>query len=177
MDHKEIASFNQSDILYKNHKVKPQVVSGISASMLYASSVSPDNVVSPKTTPVNSNYVKSSASSSNIYSSPGGMHVSREADYPDSTMTNRGIPSADSNQSEHTNNLDVGKIQEPQDFGQYFQEEYCTASTLDGSHQSADIIANVDNIPGNMEKSEEEEDGDNDDMLGCVFAFSEEGKS
>ncbi|CAM8926059.1 unnamed protein product [Rhodiola kirilowii] len=174
MYQKQGAIPHQSVVQPKNPSVKAQVASGIAATMLCGSSISPDNVVSPKETPVDNRHVKSSLSS-NFGLPSGGRNSSIEANSTNSSMTSRGTLNADSDCSESTNNLGERAIQEPLDFGPYFHEEYCTASALDGSHQSADIIANVDNSPGNMEKSEEDEDANNDDMLGAVFAFSEEG--
>uniref|UniRef100_A0A7N0UT80 Autophagy-related protein 18h n=1 Tax=Kalanchoe fedtschenkoi TaxID=63787 RepID=A0A7N0UT80_KALFE len=158
----------------KNRNAKAQVASGIASSVPYGSSMSPDNVVSPKVNLVDSSHLKSRSPSSNNSLPCGGISVYKEVDSTNNRMIGGGTLYADSNCSKSTNKLNEGAIQEPLDFGQYFHEEYCTASTLDGSHQSADIIANVEN-PGNVEKSEEDEDGNNDDMLGAVFAFSEEG--
>lgn len=48
-------------------------------------------------------------------------------------------------------------------------------SSLSECHESAEVSFVDNNIsPCDLEKSEE--DGDNDDMLGGVFAFSEEGR-
>ncbi|RDY06603.1 Autophagy-related protein 18h, partial [Mucuna pruriens] len=58
------------------------------------------------------------------------------------------------------------------DFEQFFQEGYCKASV--DCHESTEVITDVDcSSPCGREKSDE--DGDNDDMLGDVFDFSEEG--
>ncbi|KAJ4719540.1 Autophagy-related protein like [Melia azedarach] len=70
------------------------------------------------------------------------------------------------------------------DFEHFFQEESCKASALIGCHESTGVVTDVESssTPCEKEKSEEdvdndksEEDTDNDDMLGGVFAFSEEG--
>ncbi|XP_057423501.1 autophagy-related protein 18h isoform X2 [Lotus japonicus] len=63
-------------------------------------------------------------------------------------------------------------IQDSPEYGQFFQEGYCKASV--DCHESTEIATDVDcSSPCGREKSDE--DGDNDDMLGGVFAFSEEG--
>lgn len=63
-------------------------------------------------------------------------------------------------------------IRDSPDFEQYFQEGYCKASV--DCHESTEVITDVDcSSPCGREKSDE--DGDNDDMLGDVFDFSEEG--
>ncbi|XP_014513827.1 autophagy-related protein 18h [Vigna radiata var. radiata] len=63
-------------------------------------------------------------------------------------------------------------IRDSPDFDQFFQEGYCKASV--DCHESTEVITEVDcSSPCGREKSDE--DGDNDDMLGDVFDFSEEG--
>ncbi|XP_020233954.1 autophagy-related protein 18h isoform X1 [Cajanus cajan] len=63
-------------------------------------------------------------------------------------------------------------IRDSPDFEQFFQEGYCKASV--DCHESTEVITDVDcSSPCGREKSDE--DGDNDDMLGDVFDFSEEG--
>ncbi|KAF5192968.1 Autophagy-related protein 18h [Thalictrum thalictroides] len=63
---------------------------------------------------------------------------------------------------------------DPLDFGQYFQEEYCKASELDESRDLTEV-ADADSSSSHCEKEKPEEDEECDDMLGGVFAFSEEG--
>jgi len=57
------------------------------------------------------------------------------------------------------------------EFPQYFHEGYCKVSEIDECRELADADSSCS--PGGREK--QEEDGDNDDVLGDVFAFSEEG--
>ncbi|KAF8392516.1 hypothetical protein HHK36_022859 [Tetracentron sinense] len=64
----------------------------------------------------------------------------------------------------------------PLDFGQYFQEEYCKASEIDECHELTEVATDADSSNSHYEREKPEEDGDNDDMLGGIFAFSEEGK-
>ncbi|XP_024031449.1 autophagy-related protein 18h isoform X2 [Morus notabilis] len=80
-----------------------------------------------------------------------------------------------SNRSDTSMNiLDEAQVHDSLDFEQFFQEGYCNASALSGCPESTEVVTDVDSSsPCDREKCEE--DGDNDDMLGGVFAFSEEG--
>ncbi|OIW07130.1 hypothetical protein TanjilG_10103 [Lupinus angustifolius] len=63
------------------------------------------------------------------------------------------------------------------DFEQFYQEGYCKAS-VDCDESAAEVATDVDcSSPCGREKSDDDEDGDNDDMPGDVFDFSEEGTS
>lgn len=63
-------------------------------------------------------------------------------------------------------------IRDSPDYEQFFQEGYCKASV--DCHESTEATTDVDcSSPCGREKSDE--DGDDDDMLGNVFDFSEEG--
>ncbi|CAJ2628632.1 unnamed protein product [Trifolium pratense] len=63
-------------------------------------------------------------------------------------------------------------IRDSPDYEQFFQEGYCKASI--DCHESAEVTTDVDcSSPSGREKSDE--DGDDDDMLGDIFDFSEEG--
>ena len=75
------------------------------------------------------------------------------------------------------NSLDEGPVHDSLDFEQFFQEGYCKASADSECPESAEVVTDVDSSssPCEREKSEEDGDNDNDDMLGGVFAFSEEG--
>ncbi|KAG9457502.1 hypothetical protein H6P81_002010 [Aristolochia fimbriata] len=61
------------------------------------------------------------------------------------------------------------------DFAQYFHEGYCKISELDDCHELPEVVTDVDSSSSHCEREKPDEDGDNDDMLGGVFAFSEEG--
>lgn len=82
-----------------------------------------------------------------------------------------------SNRSDLSMNIiDEGLVHDSLDFEQFFQEGYYKASPLSDCRDTAEVITDVDSSsPCDREKSEE--DGDNDDMLGGVFAFSEEGRT
>lgn len=61
------------------------------------------------------------------------------------------------------------------EFTQYFQEGYCKISELDDCRELTEAVTDADSSSSHCEREKPEEDGDNDDMLGGVFAFSEEG--
>ncbi|KAL2942241.1 Autophagy-related protein 18h [Bienertia sinuspersici] len=81
-----------------------------------------------------------------------------------------------SNRSDFSMNVaDESSVPDPLDFGGYFQEEYCKAAPLDEIHELSEVVTDVDSSSSPREKEKSEEDGENDELLGCVFAFSEEG--
>ncbi|XP_030503217.1 autophagy-related protein 18h isoform X2 [Cannabis sativa] len=81
-----------------------------------------------------------------------------------------------SNRSDLTmNSLDEGPVHDSPDFEQYFQEGYCKASAESDCPESNEVVTDVDSSSSPCDGEKCEEDGDNDDMLGGVFAFSEEG--
>lgn len=97
------------------------------------------------------------------------------------SVNSRG-PSDDSNVSSNRsdlsmNILDEGPVHDTLDFEQFFQEGYCKASAMSDCHESAEVVTDVDSSSSPCDREKCEEDGDNDDMLGGVFAFSEEGES
>ncbi|KAL6610199.1 hypothetical protein ACP70R_040168 [Stipagrostis hirtigluma subsp. patula] len=61
------------------------------------------------------------------------------------------------------------------EFTQFFQEGYCKISELDDCRELTEAVTDADSSSSHCEREKPEEDGDNDDMLGGVFAFSEEG--
>jgi hypothetical protein len=63
------------------------------------------------------------------------------------------------------------------EFTQYFQEGYCKISELDDCRELTEAVTDADSSSSHCEREKPEEDGDNDDMLGGVFAFSEEGNT
>lgn len=79
---------------------------------------------------------------------------------------NNVVSSDGSNRSDSSMNIADG-------FGHDFQEDYCNALTEDKSREIREI-SDVDAKSGCHQRSKSEDDGD-DDMLGGVFAFSEEG--
>ncbi|XP_050223494.1 autophagy-related protein 18h [Mercurialis annua] len=93
--------------------------------------------------------------------------------------SNSGVTSDASNTSSNRSDLsmniiDEGPTNDSLDFEQLFQEGYCKVSAMNACLEATEVSFTGNNSsPCDLEKSEE--DGDSDDMLGCVFAFSEEG--
>ena len=71
------------------------------------------------------------------------------------------------------NVADESSVQDPLEFGGYFQEEYCKAAPLDENHELSEVVTDVDSSSSPRDKEKSEEDGESDELLGCVFAFSE----
>lgn len=64
----------------------------------------------------------------------------------------------------------------PVDFQPGCQERHCKAVDLDECGRSTEVVTDdVDSSNSHCEKEKPEEDGENDDFLGGIFAFSEEG--
>ncbi|XP_077240607.1 autophagy-related protein 18g-like isoform X2 [Tasmannia lanceolata] len=66
-------------------------------------------------------------------------------------------------------------LQNPLDSAQYLREDYCKISELDDCRDLTEVVTDADSISSHCEREQPDEDGDNDDMLGGVFAFCEEG--
>lgn len=89
-----------------------------------------------------------------------------------------GVSNVSSNCSDFSMNIvDEGSTQDPLGFGGYFQEEYCKGAPLDESHEMSEAVTDVDSSSSPRVKEKPEEDGEEeeDEMLGGIFAFSEEG--
>lgn len=105
-----------------------------------------------------------------------GRTITKETQSSNSGGTSESINTSFNCSNLTLNSLGEGLSNDSPDFEQFFQEEYCKALASSESHESAEVVTDIDsnNSPCDREKSEE--DGDNDDMLGGVFAFSEEGR-
>ncbi|XP_059652573.1 autophagy-related protein 18h-like [Cornus florida] len=123
-------------------------------------------------------YIVNSPSSPKRGSLSTERTIAREVQSSNSVVTSEGSNTSSNRSDLSMNILDEGPLHEelhdPLYFGQYFQEGYCKASIHDDCCESTEV-PDVDcrSSPCNKEKSDE--DGDNDDMLGGVFSFSEEG--
>lgn len=128
---------------------------------------------------IQESYVVNTPSSPKSSALSTGGSAPREVQSSSSVLTSE-ISNTSSDRSDLSMNIIDEPVHEdmhdPIDFGQYFEEGYCKASSHDESPELTEAITDVEssnNSPCDKEKSEE--DGDNDDMLGGVFAFSEEG--
>ncbi|MQM04845.1 hypothetical protein Taro_037650 [Colocasia esculenta] len=63
-----------------------------------------------------------------------------------------------------------------QEFAGYFRNGYCEVSELNGCPGTVEVATDADNSCSHCDKEKPDEDADGDDLLGGVFAFSEEGK-
>ncbi|RWR76612.1 autophagy-related protein 18h-like protein isoform X1 [Cinnamomum micranthum f. kanehirae] len=68
-----------------------------------------------------------------------------------------------------------GDSHNSRDFAQCFHEGYCKISELDDCRELAEVVNDADSSSSHCEREKPEGGGDNDDMLGGVFAFCEEG--
>lgn len=86
------------------------------------------------------------------------------------------VSNTSSNRSDSSMNImDEGLTHGSLEFEPYFQEGYYQASAVNKCCDSVEAAADVDSNSNPCEREKSEEDGDNDDLLGGVFAFSEEG--
>ncbi|XVF31267.1 hypothetical protein REPUB_Repub16aG0130900 [Reevesia pubescens] len=105
----------------------------------------------------------------------GGRTVAKEVQFPDSGGTSD-VSNTSSNRSDLSMNLlDEGPVNDSPDFEQFFQEEYCKALPLSACRELTEVVTDVDSSSSPCDREKSEEEGDNDDMLGGVFDFSEEG--
>ncbi|XP_039029230.1 autophagy-related protein 18h-like isoform X2 [Hibiscus syriacus] len=85
------------------------------------------------------------------------------------------VSNTSSNRSDLSlNMLDEGPVNESPDFEHFFREEYCKVLPSSACVEPSELPTDVDSnsSPCEREKSEE---GDNDDMFGGIFSFSEDG--
>ncbi|XAR52540.1 hypothetical protein NMG60_11020672 [Bertholletia excelsa] len=105
-------------------------------------------------------------------------NISREFQSSSSVVTSE-VSNTSSNRSDLSMNiLDEGPMhedmQEPLELGQYFEEGYCKVTCHSGCPDLTEVTdGGSSNSPCRKEKSEEY--GDDDDIHGGVFSFSEEG--
>ncbi|XP_062001935.1 autophagy-related protein 18h isoform X2 [Rosa rugosa] len=88
-----------------------------------------------------------------------------------STLTG-GSLAADGTIAQEVHLVNSGGANESSNF---FQEGYCKASPLSNFPESTEVVTDVDSSNSPCDREKCEEDGDDDDMLGGVFDFSEEG--
>ncbi|KAI7984290.1 Autophagy-related protein 18g [Camellia lanceoleosa] len=68
------------------------------------------------------------------------------------------------------------RLQNIVDFGPFFREGYCKVLELNGCHKVTEVVPDhVNCSEKNCESLNPEDDGENDELLGGMFSFSEEG--
>ncbi|KAM0947731.1 putative transcription factor WD40-like family [Dioscorea sansibarensis] len=82
---------------------------------------------------------------------------------------------AQSSSSEITEQVGTVDSFNSMEFTQYLHEGYCKISELSDCCELTEAVTDVDSSSSHCEREKPEEDGDNDEMLGGVFAFCEEG--
>ncbi|GMH10453.1 hypothetical protein Nepgr_012294 [Nepenthes gracilis] len=116
-----------------------------------------------------------------LVNSPSSKNDSLSAEsMPEEVSSSNNIETSDTsnvsfNSSDFSMNIvDEGSGQDLIDCGRHFQEEYCKALPLDECLEVAEVIPYVDSSNSPCDKKSEE-DGESDEMVGGVFAFSEDG--
>eukprot|EP00257_Ricinus_communis_P001771 XP_002512315.2 autophagy-related protein 18h [Ricinus communis] len=162
-----------------NSAVGEEEISAMASPFLYRSSLNKDSgSVSLKKSEMGVSPEDSSSMDSNLTSLTSGSLSAGRAITKEVQSSNSGLTSDASNASSNRSDLSMNIIDEGPtidslDFEQLFQEGYCKVSALNECHESTEVSFAGNNCSPDLEKFEE--DGDNDDMLGGVFAFSEEG--
>lgn len=125
-------------------------------------------------------YIVNSPSPPKSESPSAGETNARDVQSSNSALTSQ-ASNTSSNHSDMSMNIpnDEGPIHEdmcdPVDFAQYFKEGYCKASTNNESSELTELVTDINSSNNPCEKEKGEDDRENDDMLGGVFDFSEEG--
>lgn len=123
--------------------------------------------------PVDFNSMDSNVTSLTNISSSTGRTIAKEVQSSNGVVISEASNTGSNCSNLSMNIIDEGPTNESLDSGFFFQEGYCKVMPLSECPESTEVSFLDNNIsPCDLEKSE---DGDNDDMLGGVFAFSEEG--
>ncbi|XP_074331836.1 autophagy-related protein 18h-like [Apium graveolens] len=100
-----------------------------------------------------------------------GGNISEEV-FSSSSVVTGDVSNTSSKRSDSSINILEDLVHEDM---QYFQEGYFKSTNLDKYNQFNEHITEVDRSTSHCNKANCDEDADSDDMLGGVFAFSEEG--
>ncbi|MCD9639045.1 hypothetical protein HAX54_023325 [Datura stramonium] len=164
-------SMEESDGLRSSsYTVAPQV-----SKKLQAALESSPNILSS----VEESYAVNSPSPSKSESFSTGGTSAREVHSSNSVITSEASNSSSNRSDMSMNIIDEQTVHEdicdPVDFGQFFQEGYCKASTNNELNEFTELVADMDSSGSPCNKEKPDDDGESDDMLGGVFDFSEEG--
>lgn len=129
---------------------------------------------------VEESYVVNSPSPPKIESFSTGGTSAREVQSSNSVITSEASNSSSNRSDLSMNIIDEQTVNEdicdPVDFGRFFQEGYCKASTNNELHEVTELVADMDSSSSPCNKEKPDDDGESDDMLGGVFDFFEEGE-
>lgn len=128
---------------------------------------------------IEESYVVNSPSPPKSGSFSTGGTSAREVQSSNSVITSEASNSSSNRSDMSMNIIDEQTVHEnicdPVDFGQFFQEGYCKASTNNELNEVTELVADMDSSSSPCNKEIPDDDGESDDMLGGVFDFSEEG--
>ncbi|XP_060218007.1 autophagy-related protein 18h-like [Lycium barbarum] len=150
-----------------------------SSSFTLAPQVSNKAQAALESSPVEDPYVVNSPSPPKSESFSTGGTSAREVQSSNSVITSEASNSSSNRSDLSMNIIDEQTVHDnicdPVDFGQFFQEGYCKASTNNELNEVTELVADMDSSSSPCNKEKPDDDGDSDDMLGGVFDFSEEG--
>lgn len=79
--------------------------------------------------------------------------------------------------SDETEFVEVASAMQNEGVGISFKDGHCKTQVHDGSDVLTEVVTDdVDSSSSHHEREQLEEDGENDEILGGIFCFSEEGK-
>lgn len=109
----------------------------------------------------------------------GTSVTSRERDNAGFGVSDGSAPVPDQHAPGKSNFLEVPSIMhEAGVVGQSFQDGHCKTLEHHGSNALTEVVTDdVDSSSSHHEREQPEEDGENGEMLGGMFAFSEEGRN
>ena len=165
-----------------NSNAGEEGISMQASPILYESSINNDSCsVSFKQTQMgaspseNSNFVNSNVTSLTKGPHTAGRMIAKQVQSSESGVTSEASNISSTRSDLSMNSIDEGPANDSLDIELFFQEGYCKASELNECQESTGVLAFVDNSSSPCDVDKSEEDGDDDDMLGGVFSFSEEG--
>nr|XP_016496316.1 PREDICTED: autophagy-related protein 18h-like [Nicotiana tabacum] len=166
----ELSMEENDGLRSSSYTVAPQVSNKVQAGL----ESSPNILCS-----VEESYVLNSQSPPKIESFSTRGISAREVQSSNSVVTSEASNSSSNRSDMSMNIIDEQTVHEdicdPVDFGQFFQEGYCKASTNNKLNEVNELVADMDSSSSPCDKEKPDDDGESDDMLGGVFDFSEEG--
>ncbi|CAN4111207.1 unnamed protein product [Withania somnifera] len=166
----ELSMEDSDGLRSSNYTVASQMSKNVQAAL-----ESSPNILSS----IEESYVVNSPSPPKSGSFSTGGTSAREVQSSNSVITSEASNSSSNRSDISMNIIDEQTVHEdigdPVDFGQFFQEGYCKASTSSELNEVAELVADMDSSSSPCKEEKPDDDGESDDMLGGVFDFSEEG--